>query len=130
VLTHILITVPYVIRPVLAVLAGLDPSLEEAAYSLGANDFRAKWHITLPLIWPGLFAGGFFAFMTSLDNVPISIFLSTARLTTLPVMIYSQVDAYGVDPVFAAVSTIMVLLTVVIMLVIDRYVGLDYLSRG
>ena len=58
---------------------------------------------------------------------PISIFLGSARMTTLPVKIYSQIEAYGLDPVFAAISSVIIVLTLVIMLLLDRYVGLDYL---
>ncbi len=127
VVMHVLITTPYVVRTVMAVLVRLDASLEEAALSLGADDLRTTWHVTLPLIRPGVFAGGFFAFMTSFDNVPLSIFLGSSKLVTLPVKIYSQVEAYGIDPVFAAVSTLVIAGTLVVMVAFDRYVGLDYL---
>jgi putative spermidine/putrescine transport system permease protein len=124
---HVVITTPYVVRTVLAVLARLDVAVEEAALSLGADDLRTKWHVTLPLIKPGIFAGGFFAFMTSFDNVPLSIFLGSSKLVTLPVKVYSQVEAYGIDPVFAAISTLVIAGTVAVMVLFDRYVGLDYL---
>jgi putative spermidine/putrescine transport system permease protein len=124
---HVVITTPYVVRTVLAVLARLDVAIEEAALSLGADDLRTKWHVTLPLIRPGIFAGGFFAFMTSFDNVPLSIFLGSSKLVTLPVKVYSQVEAYGIDPVFAAISTLVIAGTLVVMVLFDRYVGLDYL---
>ena len=127
VIMHVLITTPYVIRTVLAVLSRFDRALEDAALSLGADDVRTQWHVTLPLIKPGIFAGGFFAFMTSFDNVPLSIFLGSSKLVTLPVKIYSQVEAYGIDPVFAAISTLVIAGTLVLMLLFDRYVGLDYL---
>ena len=124
---HVLITVPYVVRAVLATLERFDRDLEDVALSLGASDLRVKWHITLPLIKPGIIAGGFFAFMTSFDNVPVSIFLGSARMTTLPVKIYSQIEAYGIDPIFAAISTVVIVLTLITMLILDRYVGLDHL---
>jgi putative spermidine/putrescine transport system permease protein len=127
VVMHVLITTPYVVRTVLAVLARLDTALEEAALSLGADDLRTTWHVTLPLIKPGIFAGGFFAFMTSFDNVPLSIFLGSSKLVTLPVKVYSQVEAYGIDPVFAAISTLVIAGTLAVMLLFDRFVGLDYL---
>ncbi len=127
VVMHVLITTPYVIRTVLAVLSRFDRTLEEAALGLGADDFRTQWHVTLPLIKPGIFAGGFFAFMTSFDNVPLSIFLGSSKLVTLPVKIYSQVEAYGIDPVFAAISTLVIAGTLIVLLLFDRYVGLDYL---
>lgn len=124
---HVVITVPYVVRTVLATLEHFDLTLEEVALSLGADDLRTKWHVTLPLIKPGIIAGGFFAFMTSFDNVPVSIFLGSAKMTTLPVKIYSQTEAYGIDPVFAAISTVVIVMTLMLMLLLDRYVGLDHL---
>jgi putative spermidine/putrescine transport system permease protein len=127
VLMHVLITTPYVIRTVLAVLSRFDRTLEEAALGLGADDLRTLWHVTLPLIRPGIFAGCFFAFMTSFDNVPLSIFLGSSKMVTLPVKIYTQVEAYGIDPVFAAISTLVIAGTLVVLLLFDRYVGMDYL---
>lgn len=124
ILGHVLIITPYVVRTVLSTLSRFDMALEESAIILGANDFRAKWHITLPLIKPGIFGGAAFAFMTSFDNVPISIFLAGGKLMPLPVKIYAQLDAHGIDPVFAALSTIVIILTVALIMVIDRYVGL------
>jgi putative spermidine/putrescine transport system permease protein len=127
---HVVITVPYIVRTVLATLERFDLTLEEVALSLGADDLRTKRYVTLPLIKPGIIAGGFFAFMTSFDNVPVSIFLGSAKLTTLPVKIYSQTEAYGIDPVFAAISTVVIVLTLLLMLLLDRYVGLDHLREG
>ena len=127
VVMHVLITTPYVVRAVLAMLSRFDRILEEAALSLGADDVRTQWHVTLPLIKPGIFAGGFFAFMTSFDNVPLSIFLGSSKLVTLPVKIYAQVEAYGIDPVFAAISTLVIVGTLAMMVLFDHYVGLDYL---
>ena len=66
-------------RATLASLPGVDPDLEDAACVLGANRFVAFFKVTLPLIRPGVAAGGLFAFITSFDNVPVSIFLVGAR---------------------------------------------------
>ena len=77
---------------------------------LGADGFAAFRLITLPLIAPGLVAGGLFAFVTSLDNVPVTIFLIGPNQTTLPVLIFSSVEM-GVDPSVAAVSTLLIVAT-------------------
>jgi putative spermidine/putrescine transport system permease protein len=110
VMAHVVITVPYVVRSGLASLGGLDMALEEAARVLGADGFAAFRLVTLPLIAPGLVAGGLFAFVTSLDNVPVTIFLIGPSQTTLPVLIFSSVEM-GVDPSVAAVSTLMIIAT-------------------
>ncbi|MFI5011605.1 MAG: ABC transporter permease [Hyphomicrobiales bacterium] len=121
-LAHVIITVPYIVRSALASLAGLDASLEEAARVLGATGFEAFRLVTLPLIRPGLIAGALFAFITSLDNVPVTIFLISADQTTLPVLIFTSVEM-GVDPSVAAISTILIVATGVVLLLAERRTG-------
>lgn len=122
-LAHVVITVPYIVRAALSSLGGLDGALEEAARTLGASGFAAFRLVTLPLIRPGLVAGALFAFITSLDNVPVSIFLITARQTTLPVLIFTSVEM-GVDPSVAAISTLLILATGAVLLLAERRTGL------
>lgn len=117
-LGHAVLTIPYVIRSVLVSLHGLDPALEEAARTLGADSFRVFTRVTLPLIRPGVIAGAVFAFIISFDNVPVSIFIGGSRLTTLPVQIYAQIQ-YGVDPTVAAVSTVLVVVTAGVLLLLE-----------
>ncbi|WP_102224160.1 ABC transporter permease [Acidimangrovimonas sediminis] len=107
VLAHVLITLPYVVRSAMASLVGINPQIEEAAQVLGARSFTAFRLVTLPLLKPGLMAGCVFSFVTSLDNVPVTIFLLTPRQSTLPVKIYAAVDQ-GVDPSIAAASTLLI----------------------
>lgn len=121
-LAHVVITVPYVVRSALASLSGLDLAVEEAARVLGASGFEAFRLVTLPLIAPGLVAGALFSFITSLDNVPVTIFLISASQTTLPVLIFSSVEM-GVDPSVAAVSTLLILVTGVVLLLAERRFG-------
>jgi putative spermidine/putrescine transport system permease protein len=121
-MAHVVITVPYVVRAALTSLEGVDVATEEAARVLGATGFAAFRLVTLPLIAPGLVAGALFAFITSLDNVPVTIFLISASQTTLPVLIFTSVDM-GVDPSVAAVSTLLIVATGIVLLVAERYTG-------
>lgn len=121
-LAHVVITVPYVVRASLASLASVDDSLEDAARVLGANGFTSFRLVTLPLVKPGLVAGGLFSFITSLDNVPVSVFLLSASQTTLPVKIFTSVEQ-GVDPSVAAVSTLLIALTAIVLLLAERWTG-------
>lgn len=121
-MAHVIITVPYIVRSALASLSGLDVAVEEAARVLGAGGFEAFRLVTLPLIMPGLAAGALFAFITSLDNVPVTIFLISASQTTLPVLIFSSVEM-GVDPSVAAISTLLIVATGVILLIAERRAG-------
>lgn len=109
---HLTITIPFVIVTVSASLQTFDIGLEEAARSLGASPLRALWHVTLPVIRPGLIAGGIFSFIISFDEFIITFFLATFNLT-LPLQIFSTL-MYQVKPSIAAVSTLMLVLTAVL----------------
>jgi len=121
-LAHVVITVPYVVRASLSSLAAVDDNLDAAARVLGANGAQSFWLVTLPLVKPGLVAGGLFAFITSLDNVPVSVFLLSASQTTLPVKIFTSVEQ-GVDPGVAAVSTLLIIATGIVLLLAERWTG-------
>lgn len=125
-LAHTLITLPYVVRSALSSLTGLNPQLEEAALVLGASGFTAFRLVTLPLLKPGLVAGAIFSFVTSLDNVPVTIFLLTPRQSTLPVKIFASVE-HGVDPSIAAASTLLVAGTAVALILAQRWVSFSRL---
>lgn len=119
---HVVITVPYIVRSAITSLAGLDMAVEEAARVLGAGGFTAFRLVTLPLIKPGLVAGGLFAFVTSLDNVPVTIFLLGPSQSTLPVLIFTSVE-HGVDPSVAAVSTLLIIATGIVLVLAERWAG-------
>lgn len=119
---HMVITVPYVVRAVMASLQGIDPELESAARVLGASGPVAFFTVTLPLIRPGVVAGALFSFIVSFDNVPVSIFLLGAGQMTLPVKIFTAIE-YGVDPSIAAVSTMLIALTGLALAAAERWIG-------
>jgi putative spermidine/putrescine transport system permease protein len=121
---HVLITFPYAIRTILAALDGVRPSLTEAALSLGANRRRAFWTVTFPLVKTGVAAGAIFAFAFSLDDVATSLFLSDPQNYTLPVALISMMHA-NFDLTIAAVAVLLMGLTSIMMIVIDRLAGLD-----
>ena len=121
---HTLITIPYVVRNVTASLQGLRSNVEEAARLLGANPWQTFWHITLPLIKPGLWAGGIFAFITSFDNYTISMWLKSAEETPLPLRILFYIERL-MDPSVAAVSGVMIVFAIVVVVVTEKVVGLS-----
>jgi len=120
---HVLITMPYLVRTLIASLTRFDVMLEEAARTLGASPFTTFRIITLPLIWPGLLAGALFALVVSFDNVSVSLFLTSARTNTLPLSILNYVE-YNYDPSIAALSTMLVCLSLLAAVVLERLVGL------
>src|SRR5690606_5727535 len=107
------LTVPYIVRTMMASLAQLDPALEEAAMSLGASRVRAWIGVVLPNIAAAYLSGLLLAFILAFDELIVPLFLAGPTFPTLPVRIYRSV-AYDVNPELAAVSTLLILITVAI----------------
>jgi putative spermidine/putrescine transport system permease protein len=110
ILAHTCLAVPFVVTSVGASLAGFDRRLEMAALSLGATPFGTFRQVTLPLIMPGVLAGALFAFITSFDELVVSLFLSGANAVTLPRRMWEDLR-YALDPTIAAVSTLTIVVT-------------------
>jgi putative spermidine/putrescine transport system permease protein len=121
---HVIITLPFTVRATLAGLVGVRRSLVEAAMSLGASESRAMLDVVVPLARTGMVSGALFAFALSFDEVAVSIFLSDPFTTTLPVALVAEMRA-NLNLTIAAVSTLFVMLTVLLILILDRLVGLD-----
>jgi putative spermidine/putrescine transport system permease protein len=79
--------------------------------------------VTLPLISSGVGAGAFLAFMASFDNVPVSLFLADERTEMLPIHLWQQIDT-NLDVRTAAVSGLIVIATLVLMVITERFAGL------
>jgi putative spermidine/putrescine transport system permease protein len=119
---HLVVALPYVVRTVAATLEGSDRIVEEAAASLGAPPLAVFWTVTLPLIKPGVIAGAMFAFITSFDELVVSLFLTGPRLSTLPVQIYNYIE-FASDPTIAAISVLLIAFTTAVVLLVERVVG-------
>lgn len=111
-IAHISFSVPFVITNVNSVLYSYSDSIEEAAEDLGANDWQTFWHVTLPLIKPGIISGALLAFTLSLDDVVISFFTAGPSTNTLPLYIYSIIKT-GITPDVNALITLMLIVTTV-----------------
>ena len=114
VLAHTSLAVPFVVTSVTATLAGIDPRLEQAALSLGASPRGTFFQITLPLIRPGVLVGALFAFITSFDELIVALFLSGQGAVTLPRRMWEDLR-YAIDPTIAAVSTLTIVFTAVLL---------------
>ncbi|MDF1720572.1 MAG: ABC transporter permease [Minwuia sp.] len=125
---HIFIAIPYVVGTVVAVLQRFDHRLEEAALSLGASPWRTFRRVTLPVIMPGVYAGALYAFMVSFGDVPLSIFLTAPGYVTYPVELFSALEN-DFDPSILASGTLVILFCLVVMIVVQRVVGLDALLK-
>lgn len=114
VLAHTVLAMPFVVVNVLTSLEGLDPRLELAAASLGASRTVTFTRIVLPLITPGVSAGALFAFVTSFDEVIVSLFIQSPGLQTLPVKVFRSVTQ-DTDPTVAAVSVIVTVFSIFVV---------------
>lgn len=129
VLVHAIIVVPFSLRLTLAAVIGLDRDAEDAARSLGASRFVAFRRILLPLIMPGVVGGWVLCFIQSFDEVTMTIFVATPGTMTLPVALYNRITFLS-DPVTTSVSAIMIVGTLVLMIALDRVVGLEKVLIG
>lgn len=114
-LAHIAFNISFVAVVVRARLGQMDSSLEEAAADLYADRWQAFRNVTLPLILPGVLGGALLALTLSLDDVVITSFVTGPGSTTLPVYVFGLVRR-GVTPLINAVSTVMLLASMVLVL--------------
>nr|WP_283250925.1 iron ABC transporter permease [Rhabdothermincola salaria] len=121
-LAHAIVALPFVIRLVVPALRAIDPALREAAGTLGASPWRVWREVDLPVVGRALAAAAGFAFAVSLGEFGATVFLVQVDRPTLPVAIYRFLGRPG--PLefgqAMALSTILMALTVVVVLVIDR----------
>ena len=115
IISHVTFCFPFVMAAVQARLAGLDPSLQEAALDLGATPAGAFFHVIVPYLMPAIIAGAMLAFTMSLDEFIVTYFTCNAESQTLPVVIYNKIKK-GLNPTLNAVSTLIVVATVVLSL--------------
>ena len=119
---HAVIALPIVLLIMLSTLQGVDVNLERAALSLGASRTRLFLTVVMPLAAPGLISAALFAFLTSFDELIISLFLTGIRAQTLPVRIWNSLHM-EIEPTIAAVSAFLIAMTGLVLL-------LDALLRG
>ena len=129
ILAHVAVVMPYVLRLVVAAATGFDRSVAQAAETLGASPWTVFARIQLPLILPGIAGGWLLAFITSFDELTLTVFIASPSTQTLPVKLYAYI-ANTIDPLLASISTVLILLTLVLMLLLERFYGLDRVLGG
>ncbi|MEO7057974.1 MAG: ABC transporter permease [Caldimonas sp.] len=129
VIAHIVIVFPFALRLVLASAVGMDRALENAAISLGARSSSVFRRVTLPLILPGVASGWMLAFIQSFDEVTMTVFIAAPGSSTLPVRMFLYIQD-NIDPLVTSVSAVVIAITVVFMIAMDRLYGLEKLLSG
>jgi putative spermidine/putrescine transport system permease protein len=123
VIAHILATVPYCYRTLLAGLQSLNRTLDEAAQSLGASRFAVVQRVTLPQMRPALAASALFALIVSIDEYTLTFFVAGRRVETIPLVIFNNTQ-YGMDPTVAAASTVLIAISSAVIILLEKAVGL------
>ena len=121
---HVILVLPFVMRAVYVSLKNIDPALERAAASLGASPLTVFIRIDLPLLAPGLAGGWLFAAILSFNEFTATLFVTGQRTQTLPVAMYTYVREYA-DPTMAALSSMLIAVTVVFLVAANRWLGLE-----
>jgi putative spermidine/putrescine transport system permease protein len=116
VVAHGVLAVPVAFLVISATLKGFDRNLERAAMSSGAGPLRTFFHVTLPVLRPGMLVGALFAFLSSFNEAVVAIFIAGRDATTLPKKMYESIRLEA-DPVIAVVSTLLVSTVVIGVLV-------------
>lgn len=129
-IAHVLVGMPYCYRATFASLQSFDYSLDEAGQSLGASPLKCFFLVTLPVIWPGVLSGWLFAFIVSFGELNTALFLTGPGVTTLPIEIFGFLQFNGEQLVVAAASALQIGMILLIVLAMERAVGLARLVRS
>jgi putative spermidine/putrescine transport system permease protein len=116
---HAVVTLPYPVRNVIAQLSGYDQRLEEAALTVGATPRQALVRVTLPLLKASIIPSFIVVFVLSWNNYTVSVFLANSDWTTLPLQLRAYLQ-YEYEPFVAAMSTILILLSALLLFVVNR----------
>jgi len=128
VISHVVVTLPFIVSLTSARLTTLDPTHEEAALNLGASQIQKFIHIVLPQLWPGVAAGAAFAFLLSFDNFTVSLFTASDRLRPLPIVLFYLLR-YDINPLVGAVSSLEIVLALLVLLVGSRLLGFARIAQ-
>jgi putative spermidine/putrescine transport system permease protein len=123
VIAHTILTLPYAVRALTGALHQVDVAIEEASLTLGARPLQMWRLVIFPLIRPGLLAAAVFGFIMSFDEFAVSFFIVGPGLNTLPIELFNYTEI-NIDPTVSAVSTVLIVLSIVAVFLIERTVGL------
>ena len=118
IMAHAVLGTPFVIITVTATLVGFDKSLVRASQSLGAGALTTFYKVQMPLIVPGVIAGGLFAFITSFDEVVAVLFLASPEQRTIPRQMWSGIREQ-ISPTILAVATLLVILSIILLTILE-----------
>jgi len=124
-----IINLPFMIWAVAASVNALDDDLENAAANCGAPPLQAFLTVTLPSVMPGVITGALLMFILAFNEFLVSLFLTDARIVTLPVSIYNSIRSV-ITPDLAAVSVVYIVIAFVAVWLLDKLVGLELFLKS
>ncbi|MBI3963359.1 MAG: ABC transporter permease subunit, partial [Deinococcus sp.] len=132
ILSHLVGTVPYMVRILTSVFAGLSPEYEEQARALGASPLKSFVFVTMPMVLPGIIAGSLFAFLISVNTFLQTFFIGGGRIVTLPTVLFNFIGQGGGSniPVAAGVTLILSLPGFLFLLLTERYIKEEQFAQG
>lgn len=120
---HIIICLPFSVRTIAISLQSIPANAELAAISLGAPPLAVLREVTLPLARSGVGAGMIFAFISSFDDINLSLFVASPRERPITVQIMQFLD-YGFSPTLAALSILSMIVPLLLVALFGRIVGI------
>jgi putative spermidine/putrescine transport system permease protein len=131
IIVHLIPTIPYMVRVLTSVFQGLSKDYEEQARVLGASPLKTLWHVTLPMILPGILAGGLFAFLISSNIFLLTFFIGRGKIETLPTLLFSKVSGGGaLDPVGAGIALIVSIPGIILLMLTERFIKEEVFAKG
>jgi len=127
--THVIVIMPYALRMMLSAATGMSRDIENAGLSLGASRATVFLRITVPMLMAGIAGGWMLSFIQSFDELTMTVFVATPGTMTLPVAMYNHI-AHTIDPLVTSISAVLIAGTLVLMLLLDRLVGLEKVLVG
>ena len=130
IIVHLIPTIPYMVRVLTSVFQGLSRDYEEQARVLGAGPLATLWHVTLPMILPGIIAGGLFAFLISSNIFLLTFFVGRGRIETLPTLLFSEVSSGRLDAEGAGIALIVSLPGIIMLILTERFIKDEVFAKG
>lgn len=131
VLVQTVVVLPFMIRIVTATFEAVPQDLIDAARNLGAGPLSTAWRVLIPLVVPGLFAGGVFTFIGSMEEFVLTFIVGSPDVRTLPVLLFAYLGGRSQIFTYAAVVTIVLLApTILFLFLAERALKQEYLAAG
>ncbi|GFN24242.1 ABC transporter permease [Thermanaeromonas sp. C210] len=130
IMAHMLVVMPYMIRTVTSTFKAIPQDVIDAAYDLGASPLQVAKYILIPLVMPGLFAGGVFTFIYSIEEFVLTFIIATPTYQTVPTLLFSYLGYYFSRPLASAISLIILVPTIFTLFLAEKFLKAEYLSSG